>query len=708
MGATFGPLDDLARRIEDNWHAPKIFTRRVIGATATYYDGPEFNGLRLGEMGDFGLPTRVKRLVHTPDTLTAALGDDMPPWLAAALRPGAPVAWPAWYPVAFQGSMQVGGGYTCREPTDAGLPDGRYLTELPEGLYLTEVARRYDTQDHLAKYQRGLILVSRDAGGVETAIIPDEHWVLPQKVTTGGTLEESAVYDYRTQQPATVTDANGYHTGYTYTPLGMLHTVVRSGPAQDDQLGDTPDQPGIVYAYGLTEYHDSPDKARRPVWVHARTRLLDHWTTCHHADLLPADASGQIAERRDYTDGLDRLLQSRIRRISPSVSNLGLSADPSTPPTTPSVEPPSGSASTKCHRVGGWTIRDLQGRVVGDAPGSGLEVPIDPAIPLVRVDGWVAYDDKGRVVEQYEPFLDDGWAYNTTPPLQRHGTVQKELIHRDPRGISEKITHPDDTERRFVHGRPRSLGEPDSVEPSPWMAYEYDADDNAGRTHPENAGRTPPEEDSSWHAHADTPATVEVDPLGRIITVTERLGDDTALTTTAQRKLRELTTRVQRDIDGNVTQVTDALGRYCYQARYDLLGRAWSETTLDTGTVLTIYDPLGAPIERRDARGACTLDAYDKLHRLSRRWTRARADAPMRLEHVVLYGDDTAAPVTPRGVTCAGDAGAATTPSGSPWRNATTYTTTRRKPSGAGCRSTASSSARTYSRSRSYHGRQMI
>ena len=270
----------------------------------------------------------------------------------------------------------------------------------------------------------------------------------------------------------------------------------------------------------------------------------------------------------------------------------------------------------------------------GTRPGSGLEVPIDPAIPLVRVDGWVAYDDKGRVVEQYEPFLDDGWAYNTTPPLQRHGTVQKELIHRDPRGISEKITHPDDTERRFVHGRPRSLGEPDSVEPSPWMAYEYDADDNAGRTHPENAGRTPPEEDSSWHAHADTPATVEVDPLGRIITVTERLGDDTALTTTAQRKLRELTTRVQRDIDGNVTQVTDALGRYCYQARYDLLGRAWSETTLDTGTVLTIYDPLGAPIERRDARGACTLDAYDKLHRLSRRWTRARADAPMRLEHV--------------------------------------------------------------------------
>ena len=120
--------------------------------------------------------------------------------------------------------------------------------------------------------ERGLILVSRDAGGVETAIVPDEHWVLPQKVTTGGTLEESAIYDYRTQQPATVTDANGYHTGYTYTPLGMLHTVVRSGPAQDDQLGDTPDQPGIVYAYGLTEYHDSPDKARRPVWVRARTR----------------------------------------------------------------------------------------------------------------------------------------------------------------------------------------------------------------------------------------------------------------------------------------------------------------------------------------------------------------------------------------------------------------------------------------------------
>ncbi len=586
-GAACGPLDDLARRIEDNWRTPEAFTRRVVGATATYYDGLEFNGLPLGDMGDFGLPTRVKRLVHTPGTLAAALGGTLPPWLTAALTPGTLVAWPSWYPAGFQASMQAGGGYTCREPTDTGLP---------EGLYLTEVARRYDTQDHLARHQRGLVLASRDADGVETAVVPDEYWVLPQKVTTGGVLEESAVYDFRTQQPATVTDANGYHTGYTYTPLGMLHTVVRSGPAGADQLGDTPDQPGIVYAYGLTDYHDSPDDVRRPVWVHARTQLLDYWTARHRADLLPADTTGQIAERRDYSDGLGRVLQSRTRRTSPSVSSLGLSADPGTAPIAPSVEPPSGSTSTTWRRAGGWTIRDLQGHLMGDAPGSGLEVPTDPAIPLVRVDGWVAYDDKGRIVEQYEPFLDDGWAYNTAPPPQRHGTVQKELIQRDPRGIPEKITHPDGTERRFVRGRPRSLAEPDSAESSPWIGYEYDADDNAGRTHPEK--------DSSWHAHADTPATVEVDPLGRIITVTERLGDDTAPATTGKRKLRELTTRVQRDIDGNVTQVIDALGRrdpdpVCYQARYDLLGRAWSETTLDAWHYLDHLRPV-----RRACRAA--------------------------------------------------------------------------------------------------------
>ena len=34
-----------------------------------------------------------------------------------------------------------------------------------------------------------------------------------------------------------------------------------------------------------------------------------------------------------------------------------------------------------------------------------------PRPPNVVVSGWQVYDNKGRVVEKYEPFFSEGWAY---------------------------------------------------------------------------------------------------------------------------------------------------------------------------------------------------------------------------------------------------------------------------------------------------------
>ncbi|MBG0568789.1 SpvB/TcaC N-terminal domain-containing protein [Actinoplanes aureus] len=646
-GERAGPPDDLAQRIETTWPtSPGAFTRRVIGATASYYDGAAFTGEELGKLGVFGLMSRRRRLVHTPETLAAVFTEEaLPPWVEAALTPAASTqSWPAYYPDRFRRLMdaqtKAGGGYT-----GDGAPDD----DLPSGLYRIEVARRHDTQpEHLSgsgpnsapasvRFRRGLVLASRDAAGVETVVEADEHWLYPRKVTTAGVIEESMIYDYRAQQPAMVTDSNGYRTRFTYTPLGLLHTVVRTGPADDDHLGDTPDQPGIVYAYGLNEYDDSPPDRRRPVWVHSRTQLLGYWTAIAHQRTYPAAGLDLrlhgTAERRDYSDGLDRLLQSRTLRTSGSVGDPGLLADIAEPPTTARVDPP-GATGERRH-VGGWTIRGTDGVARHNAAGTGLDVAAGPADPLVRVDGWVAYDDKGRVVEEYEPFLDEGWAYNIAPSPRRHGTVHRQLIRRDPRGIPQTITNADGTQRHFVHGQPADLAQPDRFEPSPWVAYEYDVDDNARRTHP-NAH--PP-----WHAHSDTPASVEVDPLGRIVTVTERLRDDPEQTPEAQAP-RTLITSVRRDIDGNVTRVTDARDHEVYRAVYDLLGRAWSETTPDTGTTLIAYDALGAPVEVCDARSVRTLNAYDTLHRFARRWT-VTPDAPIgHLQYAVLYGDDPAAP----------------------------------------------------------------
>ena len=84
----------------------------------------------------------------------------------------------------------------------------------------------------------------------------------------------------------------------------------------------------------------------------------------------------------------------------------------------------------------------------------------------------------------------------------------------DPRGRVVRTLNPDGSEQRVVHGVPGTtaapdLDDPETFEPTPWEAYTYDANDNAGRTHPaESAG---------YHHHWNTPASIVIDALGRTI-----------------------------------------------------------------------------------------------------------------------------------------------------------------------------------------------
>lgn len=592
-----GTLPELVTRLETRQGMP----RRIIAATATYYDGPAFQGQPLGELGKYGLATRIERLAHTTETLAAAFGEQsISPWLA---DPPASETdpWPG-YPEQFRAQVIRGGragGYVQR--VGAGVPNG---------LYIIEAARRYDihdTNDNGDDSVHGLLVGSRDACGVSTRVELDPYLLLPAKVILGDILEEFAEYDYRTQHPVHVLDNNDYHSRYTYTPLGLLRTVVRTGPDTDgvNPIGDTDAQPGILYMYGLTEYDDN---AASPMWVHKRTRVVNRWDTLrrererfvHAGNAAPSEAEvfsadevkvhpERFSEQRDYSDGFERLLQSRTRRSTPVVLDLGLPPDIGAKPVNPTLSPPS-----------------------------------DPQRPVVRVTKWAGYDNKGRVVEDYEPFFEEGWAYQRPSESEFHGKLQCIITHRDPRGVPIIITYPDRTERWFVHGRPEALNNPGRYVPNPWESYEYDADDNAARTHPDA--------NSSWLANADTPANVEVDPLGRVIVVTERDG------------IATYNTRVQWDISGNVIRVIDAMNRVCYQASYDLLGRPWRETTLDGGDTLTVRDPLGAPVEQRDGRGAVTLTSYDLLHRFSYQWGCAASNSALTLCQAIIYGDDQQVP----------------------------------------------------------------
>jgi len=174
-----------------------------------------------------------------------------------------------------------------------------------------------------------------------------------------------------------------------------------------------------------------------------------------------------------------------------------------------------------------------------------------------------------------------------------------------------------------VPGVPVDLADPDVFAPTPWESFSYDANDNAGRTHGSAA--------ETYRSHWDTPASVEVDALGRTVVATARNGPDPG----ADWYL----TRSTYDIQGNLVAVTDALGRQALGYRFDLAKRRWRMDSIDGGRRDTVPDGLGNAVEGRDAKGTLTLGAFDGLHRPIRLWARDGAGGPVTLRQRVEYGD---------------------------------------------------------------------
>ena len=563
----------------------------VRALTLTHYDGLAFDGLPTGQVGDWGLRTRVENLALTPGILAAAYqGGDTSIPLPPYLQPGA-TAWTADYPQAFQDLIVPLAGY-------------QYQTKLVPylaGWYAQQERAAYDVQQQ--GNGRGLMTARRDPLGNDTTIAydtNDPYQLLPASVTDPAGLARSATYDYRILRPALVTDPNGNQVAVGYTPLGLPAWTTSTGKPGARQ-GDTPGQPGTIFGYDLTGWDDNPGNPQ-PISVHT-TRRVDHaWTLINAeaqklgrpltpqeiAALFPPGETSQYPDRfiqkTEFTDGFGRLLQTRTQGDDTVLDDLGLTAD------------------------------------MDSKPGPVLTHRQDPAgPPRVVVSGWQTYDNKGRVVMKYEPGLDTGWAYQ--PPTAEPAGVAV-VIFYDPLGLVVRILFPDGSEQRTVPGNPPDLTNPDQYTPTAWETYRYDNNDNAGRTNPIAS--------AAYSSHWNTPSSDLLDPLGRVAEHTERTASST------------LSTGYTYDIDGNLLKVTDPLGRAASQQVYDLLGRSWRQQLIDAGTVRVVLDAAGTTVERRDDKGALGLAASDALGRPLRAWARDRASNAPTLRGAVIYGDDQA------------------------------------------------------------------
>jgi len=236
-------------------------------------------------------------------------------------------------------------------------------------------------------------------------------------------------------------------------------------------------------------------------------------------------------------------------------------------------------------------------------------------------------------MEKYEPFFSTGFAY-AQPADAQFG--QKAMMFYDPRGQVIRTVNPDGSEQRVIFSVPGrrdklDLTNPDDFEPTPWEVYTYDANDNAGRTHPAAS--------TDYQGHWNTPASIVIDALGRTVKAIARNGANPATDW--------FTITSTYDIQGNLRTVTDALGRVAFAHVYDLAKRPLRVESIDAGIRRTVLDALGNPVEGRDSKGALVLHAYDVVHRPIRLWARDDSSSPMTLRERLTYGDSADSALTP-------------------------------------------------------------
>ena len=578
-------------------------TLPVIGCSLNFYDGDAFEGLLYGEIGEFGTAVRSEALVLTDQIISDVYESNTPECFKSD---------PDWsdsngYPASFEGLLQNNDERLGYKDRRTGFPNHI------EGWYIEGGRMKYDWQDVTIEHPVGLMLESKDVFDNTSTVAYDDYSLLPETTRQylNGTdyLETTAEYDYRVMQAKKVTDPNGNITEFDFSPLGLLRATAVIGKGTQ---GDYKAASGTFYERFAPSSRMEYDffafvNEGNPIWVKTIQRE-QHWQD---------EEDSPTIVKVEYSDGFGRLLQTRAQ-----AEDIIFGAS------TGSATSTFGSSGLPADQT------------ATNTPAVGIErAPEDPL--NVVVSGWKIYNNKGAVVEQYEPFFDKGFEY-TLPQLSTiGGTIPPQLgvkikMYYDPLGRVVKTINPDNSQQWVIYGIPNALDTPTIFAPTPWENYAYDANDLAPITNPSS---DVPE--SHWY----TPKSSLVDALGRTIQTTEHKAHYNGAT------YENVVMRYAYDIRGNLLEVKDPYNRKVFEHIYDLrqpqegedgqkqpLTPLWTKH-IDQGESVLLPDAPGKPIESLDSKGAITLFAYDRLSRQIRLWVKDKTGESFTLRQVLEYGD---------------------------------------------------------------------
>jgi RHS repeat-associated protein len=339
---------------------------------------------------------------------------------------------------------------------------------------------------------------------------------------------------YRFMKPAALRDPNENRSAVAQDALGFVSSLAIMGKPGAGE-GDTRAAPTVVFEHNLLAFQLD----QTPAYVESRKREQ------HGA------ANPRFQVSRTYSDGFGRIVQEKVE-----------------------AEPGEAYRVVDATLEKSWTDE----RWVGT--------------------GRVIYDNKGQVVQSFEPFFCHTEEFEGDDELVRWGVSAR--LHYDPLGRLVRTDNPNSTFSRmeFSAWQQSSADENDTVLESDW----YTARVALSPSSPEGrAARLSA-------AHANTPARSYLDPLSRTTLSIEDNGD-----------LGQYATRVDYDIAGQQVSVTDAGGVQVLRQVFDLLGNVIFKESPDSGTNLNLADVSGNPVL---SWGTGTLRTVNGLEDFERRMQR--------------------------------------------------------------------------------------
>jgi RHS repeat-associated protein len=536
--------------------------KRVLDHARTLYRRDDLtDALPLGELQSLALPFETYQLAFTPDHVELIFGDRV---------------------------------------TNTVLSDeGRYVHFagddnwwVPSGRVFVSSHEADNAAQELAFAQQHFFLPLRfrDPFAHTTTVEYDAHDVLMVRTTDPLENSVTAGYDYRRLAPERMTDPNGNRSAVAFDVLGLVAGTAVMGKASEN-FGDSLDNfQAQLTQEQIDAFFADPrgpiaaqllgSATSRIIYDEARFQRLEQPAFAAtilretHVSDLAADEETRVQVSLAYSDGFGREIQRKIQAEPGPVEAGG-----------PDIEPR-------------WTT-----------------------------SGWIIFNNKGEPVRQFEPFFSAGHVFEFGVVVG----VSPTLFY-DPIGRVVGTLHPNHTWEKVVF--------------DPWRQESWDVNDTVlvadPASDPDVGDHFERIDDSeylpTWHqvriagglggreqdaaqkaaAHADTPAIIHFDSLGRPFLSIADNGDSD-----------QFETRTEQDIEGNPLRVIDARGNavMAYQVAvdghprvlgYDVAGRQLYELSMDAGERRSLADVVGQPIRSWDSRGHIFRTEYDELRRPTR------------------------------------------------------------------------------------------